>query len=181
MKKLFTVISLLLLPIWALQAQTLALNIEAPPELTITVISDGVLDFGSLLQNQGTVQIQLQDPQTETISIEGEHNRDVRVTIYPPPALQLDADNKLPFTLGAAYANDGEDNKNQATVFSGNTATFPIYQDDGGGPPPWAKGGKKGGGPPTSKAYLYIYGDITVGNDRAGTYTGTINISVEYD
>jgi spore coat protein U-like protein len=181
MKKIFVLISLLLLPITGLQAQMLAFNIEAPPELTVTVMSDGVLDFGSLLQNQGNTQIQLEDAQTEIISIEGAHNRDLRVTIYPPAALQLDANNDLPYTLGAAYANEGKDNKNQATEFSGNTATFPVYQSEGGGPPPWAGGGKKGGGTPTANAYLYIYGDITVGQVRAGTYAGTINISVEYD
>jgi len=181
MKKIFAIITLLFLPITVLQAQTLAFNIEAPPELTVTVISDGVLDFGNLFQNQGNVQILLEDPQTEIISIEGEHNKDIRVTISPPTALQLDANNSLPYTLGAAYTNEGEDNKNQATQFSGNTVAFPIYDDEGGGPPPWAQGGKKGGGTPTAEAYLYIYGNITVGQVRAGTYTGTINIYVEYD
>lgn len=182
-KKILILILLLLSPFSGAIAQMLAFNIEAPPELTITVLSDGVLGYGNLLQNQGQVQILLNDPRTEVISIEGEFNKDVTVTITPPAALQLDPSNTLPYTLAAAYANDGEDNKGQATEFTGNTATFRIKE--GGGPPPWAGRGPPpwagGGGQPTATAYLYIYGDINVGNVNAGTYTGIINIFVEYD
>ena len=167
----------MLIPLSGSYAQMLSLNIEAPPELEITVLSDGVLDYGNLLQNQGQVQIMLNDPGTEVISIEGHFNRSVTVTITPPAALQLDASNTLPFTLGAAYANDEENNKADATLFSGNTATFPIRE--GGGPPP--RGGRGGGGPPTATAYLYIFGDINVGNVNAGTYSGIINVFVEYE
>ncbi len=176
MKRLLVAISFFSLCFSGANAQMLAFNIEAPAELTVTVLSDGVLDFGNLLQNQGPVQIMLNDPGTEIISIEGDFNKDVTVTITAPAALQLDASNNLPFTLGAAYANDEEDNKGDATLFSGNTATFPIRE--GGGPPP---GGGRGGGTPSATAYLYIFGDITVGNVDAGTYSGIINIFVEYD
>jgi spore coat protein U-like protein len=174
-KKLLILMVLLLSPYTGALAQMLAFNIEAPPELNVTVISDGTLDYGNLFQNQGLVQILLNDPGTEVISIEGEFNKDVTVTITPPAALQLDPSNTLPYTLGAAYANDGEDNKGQATEFTGNTATFRIKE---GGPPP---GGRRGGGPPSATAYLYVYGDINVGNVNAGTYSGIINIFVEYD
>lgn len=177
MKRIIVAISFLLFSYSGISAQQLAFNIEAPPDLTVSVVTDGVLDYGSLLQNQGLVQIMLNNPETEVISIEGAFNKDVTVTITAPTALQLDATNSLPFTLSAAYANDEENNKADATLFSGNTATFPIRE--GGGPPP--RGGGRGGGPPTAKAYLYIYGDINVGNVNAGFYTGTINVFVEYD
>lgn len=180
MKHIFVSILLLMLPL-GLQAQMLALNVEAPPELTVTVLSDGVLEYGNLFQNQGLVQIPLMDPGTEVISIEGHFNRSVTVTITPPPALQLDPSNTLPFTLGAAYANNEENNKADATLFAGNTATFEIRQG-GGGPPRGGGGrGRGGGGQPTATAYLYIYGDITVGNVNAGFYSGMINVNVEYD
>lgn len=179
MMRLLVAILFLILPYSGAYAQMLAFNIEAPPELTVTVLSDGVLDFGNLLQNQGPVQIMLNDAGTEVISIEGHFNKSVSVTITPPAGLQLDASNTLPFTLGAAYANDEENNKGDATLFSGNTATFPL-REGGGGPPP--RGGRGGNnGQPTATAYLYIYGDITVGNVDAGTYSGVINIFIEYD
>lgn len=175
MKPLLIAISFFLLPFTVINAQMLAFNVEAPPELNITVISDGVLDFGSLLQNQGLVQIPLNDPGTEIISIEGPFNENISVTITAPSALQLDPFNTLPYTLGAAYANQGEDNKSQAVLFQDNTAIFRIKE--GGAP----GGGPRGGGPPTATAYLYIFGEITVGNVNAGSYTGVINIFVEYD
>lgn len=174
MKPLLIAISFFLLPFTGINAQMLAFNVEAPPELNITVISDGELDFGSLLQNQGLVQIPLSDPGTEIISIEGPFNENISITITAPPALQLDPSNILPYTLGAAYANQGEDNKSQAVLFQDNTAIFRIKE--GGAP-----GGGPGGGAPTATAYLYIFGEITVGNVNAGTYSGVINIFVEYD
>lgn len=159
--------------------QTLAFNIDAPPNLEVSVYSDGILDFGSLIQNQGTVQIPLEDTNTEIISITGTHNKTVHVTITPPPALQLDASNSLPFTLRAAYANNGEENRSQAELFNDNTATFRIYKHEGGPPP--HTGNNQSNGSPEATAYLYIYGDIEVGPVRAGSYSGILNISVQYD
>lgn len=174
--RLIIAILFMLMPVSGIHAQMLAFNIEAPPQLNITVLSDGVLDYGNLFLNQGPVSIMLNDPETEVISIEGPFNENVRVTITPPAALQLDASNTLPYTLGASYANQGENNKGQAISFNGsNTAVFRIKE---GGRP---QGGPRGGGPPNATAYLYIYGDITVGYVNAGTYSGIINIFVEYD
>lgn len=162
--------------------QTLAFNIDAPPDLEVSVYSDGILDFGNLMQNQGTVQIPLEDANTEIISITGFLFRRVHVTITPPPALQLNASNSLPYTLRAAYANNGEENKSQAELFNDNTASFRIYNVSGG-PPPWAGGGNGPGNGIGNlfqqTAYVYIYGDIEVGPVQAGTYNGIINISVE--
>ena len=193
MKRILLAILLFLLPA-GLQAQMLAFNIEAPPELTVTVMSDGVLDFGNLMQNQGLVQIQLMDPDTEIISIEGDSRCSVNVNITSTD-LQLNPD-LLPYSLGAAYSNEGGNvDKTQAqnNIFSGNntnsaSTTFRLdgTRGQGGGPPCGGTAGPPGKGPPgqgpgSTTAYLYIFGDITVGNVRAGTYTGTINVNVSYD
>ncbi len=181
MKKIFTFITLLFLPVTMVYGQTFALNIEAPPELTVTVLTDGNLDYGTVLQDQ-QYTINLMDSRTEVISIKGNKDRDIYVSITSQNLI-LDASNIIPYTLKASYANEGEEDKTQAqdNSITNGSASFPIYDDRGGGPPPWAGGGNNGGGQPTAKAYLYIYGDIEVGNNRAGTYTGTININVEYD
>lgn len=176
MRQIIITILFLVLPL-GVKAQMLALNTEAPADITVTILSDGILEYGNVFQNQGLVQIQLLDPGTEVISIEGHFNKSVTVTITPPPGLQLDASNSLPFTLGAAYANNEENNKGDATLFSGNSATFAI-REGGGGPP---RGGRGGGGSPTATAYLYIFGDINVGNVNAGAYSGIINVFVEYE
>jgi len=191
MKRILLSLAFLLLPFGATHAQMLALNVEAPPGITVTVLSDGILDFGTLLQNQGQVSINLMDPGTEVISIEADKNRDLSVTLTPPPSLQLDANNTLPFTLGASYNNTGDNDKSQAVEFPDSyQKVFPSYDDqNASGPPPWACNDKKNNpnnncddtnNKNTVLSYIYVYGDITVGNARAGTYTGMINLNVNY-
>lgn len=158
------------------QAQEIALIIQAPPNITVTPITDGELDYGRVVQNQGTVRIQLQDGQTEVIRIDKNlnfwewwlGNRQVIVTINSDNNLQHGTGiSTIPFSLGAAYDNQGEtENKQQAQTFS-NSTQFTM-------PAPWQE-------PPgnVSTAYLYIYGNITVGNNiEAGDYSGIININV---
>lgn len=145
-------------------------NVKAQGNQDIVVTNLGTpsdLNFGTLLQNQGMVQIQLTDAEAVVLQVEGKENQRVRVTFTPPSDLRLDATNALPFTLGAAYNDTGNNNPAGATTISGTTDTFKL---------PKVKGSDKIG-----TAYLYIYGDITVGNVRAGSYTGTINVFVEYD
>lgn len=170
---------ILLFPVFLLikpvKAQDLAFNIEAPQDIVVTPLNDGILNFGSVFPNDGLVQILLSDPEVEVLSIEGHFNKEVTVTLSPPNNLQLDANYSIPFTLRAAYANEGENDVNQAKNISGTSATFPIYDQESGGVLPPVRGG---GGPLTATAYLYIYGDIDVGFVAAGTYSGTINITV---
>jgi hypothetical protein len=191
MRKFLLSLALLLLPFGATHAQMLALNVEAPPGITVTVLSDGVLDFGTLLQNQGQVSINLMDAGAEVIRIESARNRDLSVTLSPPPSLQLDANNSLPFTLGASYTNTGENDKTQAVDFPDSYSdVYPAYDDQNtSGPPPWACNDKKNNpnnncddtnNNNTVLSYIYLYGDTTVGYERAGTYTGIINLNVSY-
>ena len=176
MRHFLTFILFWMAALQAVSAQQLALNIQAPPDITLTVLTDGNLDYGTVFPNEGTVQITLNDTRTEELQIEGQQNQRVRVTITPPPSLRLDASNELPYTLGAAYANEGENNKSQATSFGGSNSVVFRLPKAGGGP---GRGG--GGGQPTTSAYLYVFGDISVGFVAAGQYSGTLNILVEYE
>ena len=183
MKKILISFLFFILPFGAINAQMLAINIEAPPELTVTVTTDGVLDYGTVLQNY-SYDILLDDPKTEIISIEGKKNKSVEVTIAAQD-LMLDASNTIPYTLGASYANQGEESKNQAESFNGNTATFEVNDSQGSRNENSNNQGNSnatggGGGQSNATAYVYIYGSIDVGNVRAGTYTGQITISVSY-
>jgi len=145
------------------------------------VSSNSSLDFGNVLRNGGLYQIQLSDPEVVVFSIQAEYDKDVFVTLSPPPELVLDASNTIPFTLRAAYANKGNNSIAQAKIISGNTARFAVLERGSGppGPPPTPK--HEGYTTPTATAYLYIYGDINVGNVSAGFYTANIDISVSYE
>jgi hypothetical protein len=185
MKKLapiITIIFLFLTGSQVAQAQEFALVIQPPPPgITVTTITDGELDFGRVVQNQGTVRIRLQDAETEVIRIERSYqssdwriffewwyNRNITVTVTADNNLRKGISaSTIPFTVSSAYDNQGEtENKQQAQTFTSSTQ-FDM-------PGPWQE-------PPenVSTVFVYIYGDITVGNNvEAGDYTGTITIDV---
>lgn len=151
------------------------------------------LEFGTVIQNEGPKSVTLQD--AKVLMIEGVKYLDVIVDVNADNYLFLDNDiscngsntNCIPFTLQAAYANRGNNNTNQATLMqvASNVASaqFPIL----------ARGNQPPGPPPTpvyegynpaafnETAYLYIYGSLNVGNVDAGSYSGSITVTVSYD
>jgi hypothetical protein len=151
------------------------------------------LEFGMVIQNEGLKSVALQD--AKVLMIEGVKYLDVIVDVTADNFLFLDNDvacngsntNCIPFTLQAAYANRGNNNTNQAVTMqvASNVASaqFPIL----------ARGNQPPGPPPTpvyqgynpaafnETAYLYIYGSLNVGNVDAGSYSGTITVTVSYD
>jgi hypothetical protein len=151
------------------------------------------LEFGMVIQNEGLKSVALQD--AKILMIEGVKYLDVIVDVTADNFLFLDNDvacngsntNCIPFTLQAAYANRGNNNTNQAVTMqvASNVASaqFPIL----------ARGNQPPGPPPTpvyqgynpaafnETAYLYIYGSLNVGNVDAGSYSGTITVTVSYD
>ncbi len=151
------------------------------------------LEFGMVIQNEGLKQIDLLN--AKVLMIEGVKYLDVIVDVTADNYLFLGNDiscngtntNCIPFTLQAAYANRGNNNTNQAVLMqvASNVATaqFPIL----------ARGNQPPGPPPTpvyegynpalynETAFLYIYGALNVGNQDAGSYSGEITITVNYD
>jgi hypothetical protein len=151
------------------------------------------LSFGTIIQNEGLKQIELID--AKVLVLEGVKYLDVIVDITADNYLFLDNDvscngsstNCISFTLEAAYANQGNNNTNEAVLMqvASNVASaqFPIL----------ARGNLPPGPPPTpvykgynpalynETAYIYVYGSLTVGNVDAGTYTGNISITISYD
>lgn len=183
MKKIIFILWFIVGPLYAHGiAQEVNFGQYATEGIILTnVSSNSSLDFGTVLRNGGLYQIQLSDPGVVVFSIQAEYDKDLFVTLSPPADLVLDASNTIPFTLRAAYANQGNNSIAQAKVISGTTARFPVQArgDQPPGPPPTPK--HEGYTTPTATAYLYIYGDIDVGNVSAGFYTGNIDISVSYE
>ena len=129
-------------------------------------------------------------------SIEGVRYLDIIVDLTADQYLLLDGNlsyssdptRRIALTMGAAYANLGNQSTAEAILFNvvGTTASaqFPIKYR--GNVPP--------GPPPTpvyqgfdpsqfnETAYLYIYASINLpGGLVAGSYTGNINVSISYD
>lgn len=162
MKHLLTIIALMpVLGASQLYGQQLAVNVQAAPG--VSVQTDGLMDFGMLLPGQGLVQIPLKDPRAETIKITTPtliFGRRITIELSSPGQLRKGG-NALPFTLKAAY-HKNTDNKNNATVINGSSVTIHNLLCILG-----------------CKVYLYLYGDVNVGNLPAGEYIGTINVRVE--
>ena len=151
------------------------------------------LEFGTVIQGEGLKNVNLIN--SKVLMIEGVKYLDVIVDITADNHLFLSGDiacnggntNCIPFELQAAYANQGDNDTNEAILMqvASNVATaqFPIL----------ARGNLPPGPPPTpvyegynpalynETAYLYIYGSLNVGNVDAGSYSGNITITITYD
>ncbi|MEX0685719.1 MAG: hypothetical protein WD267_11360 [Balneolales bacterium] len=150
-------------------------------DIILSQLGSEELDFGMVLTNSSINQIELGDSDMVIIAIEGVEYYDVIVTIDAPTILELDSENSIPFELSAAYANRGQNQVSDAIYFNGTIARFPIKRRGDGPPSPPPVPGYNGYTPPTGTAYLFLYGNITVGEIDAGHYTGNVNITVEYD
>ena len=146
------------------------------------------LDFGTIIQNQGLTTIDITN--AKVLTLEGVKYLDVLLDITADDYLLLNGDLgcetdptcRIAFTLQAAYANRGDNDTNEAynmTVLSNvASAQFQILQRESGPPGP----------PPTpvyegynETAYIYIFGSLNVGSVDAGSYSGQIMVTLNYD
>lgn len=148
----------------------------------LTIGTHGDLDFGELVPNEGEKQIKLGDPEMVVIPITGVSYMAVLITISPDDHLVhlQDAENEIPLTINAAYANRGDDNIAHAELVEGNQVVFPLRQRKDGPPQPPPTPPHEGYTPAEETAYLYIYGSLNVGNVSVGEYMGNVNVTVEY-
>ncbi len=144
------------------------------------------LDFGNVIAGEGEITVNLgDDPGMAVLAITGAPYLDVIVTVTKPNALlpmEAGVSDEIPFTsLQAAYANHGANNYLQAKMMNGLQARFPILerQSTPPGPPPTPP--REGVEPPTETAFLYLWGTINVGDIAGGTYSATIDVTVEYN
>lgn len=167
-----------------------------PYSIQLDKISMGELSFGNSIIS-GTEEVGVELLNAFIVQIEGVKYLDVGVLITADIELLLDdldsnsgdPQKSITFTLEAAYANKGQQNTGDAvfiTVLDNvGDARFPIlarqFQPPGPPPPPPTEGFNQFDSDVVDAAYLYLYGNITVGNVDAGTYFGNINISVQYD
>ncbi len=177
-------------------AQQVDFGLYAEEGITLTPLVPDELDFGDRISGEGLFSIDLEEEETVVIEIEGVAYLDVTVTLTPPTnnfillegnEEYLDDENRsIPLTVSMAYYNRGQKNidiptaKQQAVEVPGHMATFQIRRRPGGPPGPPPAPPHSGYTPPTATAYLFIYGDIDVGEVNAGPYSGIIDVHVEY-
>ncbi len=124
------------------------------------------LTFGTIVQQAGNVSVQLTSLSAGEVTIYGQKNRSVYVTLSPPSAL-VNGSNTITYTPQAAY-NSSADNPSSATVWSNPSGLQSAIQ---------LQANSHGQG---AEAYIYVYGSLNVGNVTPGAYTGNFGISVTY-
>ena len=162
--------------------------------VTISEFSPGEdLDFGWLIQNEGSKYIDLNN--SKVIVIEAVEYLDIIVDITADDYMLQNGDLgcisdpscRIPYTLQVAYANRGTNNTANAIVMNVTSnvasAQFPVkYRGNAPpGPPPTPVYSGYNPAIYNESAYLYIYGSINVGAINSGSYFGQITIQVSYD
>ena len=161
----------------------------------ITLLASGNLDFNAkepviASGSSQTVTISLVENETQYIQIVGDATRDITVTVSAPQYLIVGGGgpgNQIPFTCQFAYSNLGSANASSAKsvaiqVPTGFTAmTFPMLRRLAGTPAPPPTPAHGGYTAPSATAYLFLYGSLgPVGSVTPGLYSGTINVTVQY-
>jgi len=166
-------------------SQTIQFSVYVESELTAANEQD--FSFGSTLPGDGLQTIALGDAGMGKISIAGNADLDVIVSLDVPANLTHTgaSSDVIPFTMQFAYANHNTDDYATATIVSsGTTARFKIKARDSGGPasaPPDPSKRKSTTISADATAYVYFFGTCTIGTIDTGSYTGTVTLSVNYD
>jgi len=161
--------------------QTIQFSVHVASSLDASKDQD--MDFATVVSGSGLQEINLGDAGMGVFAITGNEEMDVIVTLTPPANLTHTgaSSDVIPFTLNFAYANKGVNDVNQAVTVIGSTARFQLKERVSGpaGAPPTPPSSAYT--PNQATAYIYIFGSMNVGVIDAGSYSGTVDLSVTYD
>ncbi len=165
--KILFCVALLALPLaHSSQAQTVRFNMDVQPELGVEVLQD--LNFGTVVTNSGTHQIRLGNPQMGIFKIRALAAQSAILTLHKPdrlsPSGDQDTTNTIPLNLDAAYAPDAT-NYQDYSPFANKELHINLSGDN---EQVWDTG------------YVYIFGNIDVGDIAPGSYSGTLVLNVVY-
>ncbi|MEX1010542.1 MAG: hypothetical protein WDZ29_00620 [Balneolaceae bacterium] len=163
----------LLLSLWVppqLSGQFLTVEIEVPSEVNATVESN--LSFGSVVAGNGISRVELGDMGMGVFGINGLTGQRLHFTLNLPerltatdPAITA----TIPIRMEAALVDFGVNDYRLARPFTLPTEDVTIQ------PPPNAPGQN------WSSVFLYLYGEVEVGNIPNATYSGEIVLDILYD
>ena len=146
-------------------------------ETELEAQEENPLYFGEVIPNAGNVRIPLGHIDMGVFSIRGPQNMDVNVTLDIPEYLVMDDDEaefRIPMNLELAYANVNENNTDHAVLVPSGHLRFPILAD--------APTRQRPDQPvPAATAYIFVFGEIDVGDIPTGTYNAQVVMSVEYE
>lgn len=149
--------------------QTVQFSMNVQPELGIEVLQN--LNFGTVVANSGSQQVALGDAQMGIFKIKALAAQSALLQIENPDHLISDSagdTEKIPLSIYAAYSN-GPSNYDKIQNFRENSLQISLGDENPSTlSPTWETG------------YIYIYGEIDVGDVTQGTYSGTLTLNVTY-
>ncbi len=149
------------------EAQTLRFNMDVQPELGVEVLQD--LNFGTVVTNSGTHQIGLGNPQMGIFKIRALAAQSAILTLEKPVRLTQsagqDTTDSVQLNLDAAYSPEPS-NYQDYLPFANDRLRITLSSDNDD--QVWVTG------------YVYIFGNIEVGDISPGSYAGTLVLNVVY-
>ncbi len=152
--------------VYAQSSFTQSRSISIGVAVGLSIYVNRALNFGTVVAGTGVHSVAVTDANTGKVTISGQWNRTVYVTLTPPASL-VNGSDSLAYTPGAAY-NNTADNPSAATVWAsptGRQAGFKLRANRSGS---------------TGKAFVYIFGSINVVSVPPGNYSGTYVVAVSY-
>lgn len=151
-------------------AQFINIQIELEPELETRVLSK--LNFGDIIINSGSKNINLGDPSMGVFSITAINSQIIRFNLESPKTLKhLNPDIKttIGIDLSASYNNSGVNDPRNSTPFSEGNVYLQVNKNARRDLFEW------------QTVYVYIYGFIDVGNVPLGVYEGQLRLQIDYE
>jgi hypothetical protein len=166
---LSTAILFLIFPFSGL-SQSLNVQIDVAPEVQTTVVKD--LDFGQVIAGLGSQSIPAGSPNMGIFRVRALRTQSV--------ILQMDADEELihenpdildsiPVELQAAYTNFGMEDFELSTPMNNLGESIVLESSNSNPSSEW------------TSLYIYIFGNVDIGNVREGVYTGEVVLTVIYE
>lgn len=167
-KKFLLFVFISLYPIYT-QAQTVNYNMEVQPELSVQVLQN--LNFGTVITNSGKQQIDLGDNRMGVFEIRALAAQSVLISLEKPKHLEAGPNgntDQIPLSLQAAYSSRANNYDNIIPFSDDNLRTVLESIDDLENSSAWETG------------YVFIFGDITVGDVIPDSYSATLILNVVY-
>jgi len=166
---LSTAILLLIFPLSGF-SQSLNVQIDVAPEVQTTVVKD--LDFGQVIAGLGSQSIPAGSPNMGIFRVRALRTQSV--------IIQMDADEELlhddpdvldsiPIELQAAYTNFGIEDFELSTPLNNLGESIVLEPSNNNPSSEW------------SSLFVYIFGNVDIGNVREGVYTGEVVLTVIYE
>jgi len=157
-----------LLPHSCLMAQFLDMQLDIEPELTVSVLQP--LNFGTVITNSGITSVSPGEPGMGVFTIDAINTQKLLLHFEKPDELTHEEnEDSIPVEINASFTEYDRDNAVLAQPIVNNPEEIILRPLPGNETGVW------------SKSYIYIYGNITVGNIPEGIYSGELVLNITYE